>query len=438
MTGQRFAVVGGGFSGIAAAHHLRCAGHEVELFERDDVLGGRCGPDRLGERPIMLGGKNIGRRYHELRAFVAEAGPYEYEPFGINSAQIIDGRPRTLDNPGVLALIRHLLRLGSPADVAKMLTVGALVRLDERNRYLGTEVFDRIGLAADGRALDHHFTGDFTRDVVRPLSLRLNAAEPDEVFMGAFGVSLGMVMDRYDQLVEGIQPVLDWFAGRVTVRLRTPVREVLIRDGRVRGLMLGENGTSARLREFDAVVVATPAWAAARLLEFGLPALGSLLDSVRYFPSTVAVVRYARPFFGSEIRSLALDSGPCSAVGVYGANDRDIVRYTFSGRAARPLPERNVLDGWIEEAESRVRRDLGLAEVPRLEVRSRGWSAAHCAYVPYGSRFRAGVRESLATVTGLQLAGDYLAGAQLEACFRSGRLAAEQLLERSGRAPIMR
>ncbi|MFC9472932.1 FAD-dependent oxidoreductase [Nocardia sp. NPDC056952] len=425
---KRYAVVGGGLSGIGAAFALHRAGHTVELLEQDTVLGGRCGFDTLGGRPIMMGGKNIGRHYHELRGFVAASGERAYEPFGINSSQIINGELVTLDNPGIAGFLRHLLRMGSPIDAARMLYYGARVRFDERNRYLGSDWFGKAGTANDNVALGAHFGTEFGRTVLRPLTVRLNAAEPDEVYLGAFGVSLGMVQDRYDQLVDGMQPVLDWFAGQVPVRLGTRVDRLVVRDGRVIGLDTAENGGATTFSAYDGVVLATPAHAAAGLLEPVVPALSKALSEVAYYPSTVAVVQYEQPFFGSTVRSIAFDSGPCSAAGVYGVNDLDIVRYTFSGRDARPSPDAQLLATWIDDAEAKVRGHLGGPAIERVRTETRSWAAAHCAYLPDHAGFRTVVREQTESVAGLQLAGDYLLGAQLEACYRSGIAAALALI----------
>ncbi|MEV4208249.1 FAD-dependent oxidoreductase [Nocardia salmonicida] len=424
---KRYAVIGGGLSGIGAAFALHRAGHSVELIEQAAVLGGRCGFDTLGGRPIMLGGKNIGRHYQQLRGFIAASGERTYEPFGINSSQIVNGELVTLDNPGIAGFLRHLLRMGSPVDAARMLYYGARVRFDERNRYLGSDYFGKAGTASDDVALGAHFGAEFGRTVLRPLTVRLNAAEPDEVYLGAFGVSLGMVQDRYDQLVDGLQPVLDWFAGQVPVRLNTRVDRIVLREGRVIGLDTSENGGATTFSAYDGVVLAVPAYAAANLVEPVAPALSKVLGQVAYQPSTVAVVQYEQPFFGSTVRSIAFDSGPCSAAGVYGVNDLDIVRYTFSGRDARPTPDARQLANWIDEAEAKVRGHLGGPSIARVRTETRSWAAAHCAYLPDHAGFRAALREQTESVAGLQLAGDYLLGAQLEACYRSGVAAADAL-----------
>ncbi|MET7768958.1 FAD-dependent oxidoreductase [Nocardia sp. NPDC005366] len=426
-TSARFAVVGGGISGLAAAHRLYEAGHRVDLIEAEATLGGRMGFDMLGERPIMVGGKNIGRRYTQVRAFVAAMGGAEYEQFGINSSQIIDGELITLDNPGVTGLVRHLLRIGTPADVVKMLYYGMRVRLAPRNRYLGSPYFTRLGATRDQATLDTLFTPGLGRHALRPMSLRLNAAEPNEVYPGAFGVHLGMVMDHYDQLVHGFQPIVEDFASRITVRLDTRVDGIVLDGGRLRGLRLSSGAGACTRHDYDGVVLATPAFATARIIADDIPALSKLLAEVAYFPSTVAVVEYDGEMFTSAVRSIAFDAGPCSAAGVYGIDDRHIVRYTFSGPPARPVPSEGVLGAWIDDAEKRVAEYLKTATPRRIRTRTRSWEGAHCAYLPDHGEFLSQVGTQVAAVPGLELAGDYLFGAQLEACFRSGAAAARRL-----------
>ena len=81
------------------------------------------------------------------------------------------------------------------------------------------------------------------------------------------------------------------------MQLNSHVHGLIIRDGRVRGLEISENGGAPREVCYDGVVVATPAYAAAEITKPTLPALSELLKDVRYFPAAVAVIEYDRPVF---------------------------------------------------------------------------------------------------------------------------------------------
>ncbi len=41
---------------------------------------------------------------------------------------------------------------------------------------------------------------------------RMNGAEPEEAYVGNLGSNLRMVLDTYDQLIHGMQPVLEQFS----------------------------------------------------------------------------------------------------------------------------------------------------------------------------------------------------------------------------------
>ena len=62
-TGKRVAVVGSGPAGLAAAQQLARAGHDVDVFERDDRIGGLL---RYGIPDFKME-KGIDRRAHRRR-----------------------------------------------------------------------------------------------------------------------------------------------------------------------------------------------------------------------------------------------------------------------------------------------------------------------------------------------------------------------------------
>lgn len=429
--GGRVAVVGSGISGLSAALHLERAGYDVDVIERDDRLGGRFGVGNLGDRPVMMGGKNIGRHYSAFRRFLDTLGSYEWESFGINTSFMTDDEVLTLDSTRRGRSLANIRKMGSARDLARLAAMVARIRLDESNKFLGSEYFTQLSERYDHEPLSAHFGEKLVNTLLRPMTVRMNGAEPDEVYLGTFGTNLSLMLDHYDQLVHGIQPALEAFSRRVNVRLNTTVQGLIVHDGRIAGLSVSRDGGPTEELLYAGVVVAAPAYAAAEIVRDELPGLSKRLSEVRYYPSSVMLVEYDRPVFNSEVRALAIhDGGPCSNAGSYGMNDRHIVRYTFSGRGARGAelsPEQ--LEEWVGQAERRLTRYLSASRAKPLRSVGKIWPAAYSAYLPYHGEFLADVRSAVGSLPGLDLSGDYLRGVNIEACTRSGNEAGAKLAD---------
>jgi oxygen-dependent protoporphyrinogen oxidase len=428
---RSIAVVGGGAAGMAAAYYLRRDGHRVELIERDERLGGRMATAMLGARHIALGGKNIGRRYTLFREFVREMGDQSFEPFGLNSSRIRDGRVVTFDGERRITGMLRLLRTCSVRDLLRAGPMAAAIRRDRRNAFLGGPFFAHLAKRRPADGVASHFSRAFCEQVVRPMSVRMNGAEPDEIALGNFGTNLCMIFDTYDQLRHGLEPLFERFAAAGPLRLGTGVDSLMVRDGRVVGLQVrGPDG--AEERRYDDVVLAVPAPQAAALVRPCAPQLGSLLDDVRYFPVAVVVAEYARPIFGPAMRALVFPPDEAlSNAGVYGVEDRHIVRYTFSGAAARPLLANapDIAD-LLERGERALARYVPVDRRERVAFVGKVMPTGLCAYARDHAGLIAGLERELPRLPGLELTGDYLQGASIEACFRASLACAARLSAR--------
>jgi oxygen-dependent protoporphyrinogen oxidase len=426
--GPVVAVVGSGASGLGASYRLQSAGFSVDLIEQQESLGGRFGVSMLGDRPVMMGGKNIGRKYVTFRAFTAALGDNPYEAFGFNSSRLIGDRLVTLDSSHPMRTVVNIVRMGTPMDTVRLVGIARRIRGDEDNRYLGSQLSAELGRKYDHLPISSHFSRRFTKNLLRPLTIRQTGAEPNEAYLGSLPTNVGALMDSYDQLRMGIQPVIEAFARRVRVRLGARVEGLILQNGSVAALRVAEGSGVPQDRPYDGVVLATPANVTKEIVRTAVPKLSSRLDDVSYFPSTVALVEYDRPVFTDEVRALAIDDGPCSNVGAYGKDDRHIARFTFSGRDARtPNPSEAEILGWVDTVESRLSKYLPFAGAQRIRANTCHWAAAYSGYTPFHSDFLSDVRAAVGQVGGLELAGDYLRGDSIEACFRSGTDAAGRL-----------
>ncbi|QBS39152.1 FAD-dependent oxidoreductase [Nocardia sp. CS682] len=422
-TPERVAVVGAGVSGIAAALALHRAGRTVEILERADRIGGRLGFADLDGGEVLLGGKNIGRAYSRFRAMLDSLGGTGYEPFGINTSRLVAGRLVSLDSDNRAETLHGILRMCDWRDLSTLDGLARKVRSADSARFLGSDLARKLG-RHDDRPLSEHFGKRTTANFLRPITVRMNGAEPDEAYYGNFPTNMGMLLDKFEQPTVGLSTLLTRITAFVEIHFRTTVTRITQGDDGV-VLDLADAAGRPRQARYDAVVVGTPAYAAAPLLA----PLSDLLHSVRYFPATVAVVRYVHNVFAADVRAIALDGQPCSNAGSYGKETRNIVRYTFSGRDGRLTDptETEVLD-LVTDAEQQLRTHLGTARQPRTAAAVQHWPQAYCAYLPHYSDFLDALTAAAAALPRVALAGDYLLGTSLEACCRSGESAAAALL----------
>jgi oxygen-dependent protoporphyrinogen oxidase len=123
-----------------------------------------------------------------------------------------------------------------------------------------------------------------------------------------------------------------------------------------------------------------------------------------------------------------------SNAGAYGINDLNVVRYTFSGRAARDIGDATDAEALVARGEAALSRHLAIDRAIdrrwRRRFVARRFNPGLCAYTPYHSTFVDAVTRGARQLPGLYLTGDYMQGASIEACFRSASACAQQLAAR--------
>lgn len=429
MGTKKIVVIGSGISGLTAAVKLHNAGINVELLERDSKLGGRFGIDALGDKSVMLGGKNIGRKYSSFRAFLRRLGVANYEEFGINSSRVIDGRILTLDSSKKLQSLKNILQMGTFGDLLRLARIAGRVRKDESARFLGSEFSSNLYSRYGDEVLSGFFGQKITSNILRPMTVRMNGAEPNEFYLSNFGTNLAMVMDTYDQLKNGIQPALSKISQMIPIKTGKQVIDLYLTGKKCQGVLVHDESRNERIEvDCDGVILAMPADAAAEILEKSMPRLSNCLRQVKYYPSTVGVIEYDGSIFSHDVRAVVMDDGPCSNVGAYGINDRSIVRYTFSGKSGRlDNPSEQYIKELIRATERKLESYLSIIIPTQVHGVFRHWKTAYCAYAPDYPILLGSIRSQVESIRGLELAGDYLKGTSLESCCRSGEAAAAML-----------
>ncbi|MGO9782604.1 MAG: protoporphyrinogen/coproporphyrinogen oxidase [Streptosporangiaceae bacterium] len=423
---RNFVVIGGGISGIASAHYLKQAGHDAAVLESADFLGGRIASGPIAGAHLDLGGKNIGLHYRRFREIAEYYGVSGYQDSGINTSRVIDGKMIQVEARKRLRSLVDLLGPGGVIAALPILPLALKAARSESDGLLSSQYFSNLAAKRDSKPLTSHFSKTVCDRLIRSMVVISNAAEPDECYLGNLGTNLRSLFDSYEQFSSGMTPLFEKFRASADVRLRTRATALETRDGRITGVRTATDD-GAEVVPCTDVVLALPASWAASFLETALPEAFALLHEMKYFPVAVAVARYDRPIFKADHRALMFDSGTIvSNAGAHAADKLDTIRYTFSGRAARPYIERMSASS-PADTEAVQAQLLALAETElghyfkvspdyRIAAGWRVFDAGLCAYGPYQARRVENVHRQLARLPGLHLTGDYIEGASIEAC----------------------
>lgn len=460
-------IVGGGVTGLAAAHRLVELSREREtplrftLLEASDRLGGVINTERRGDFLLELGPDSfisekpwalalcrrlglepelIGTQDQHRATFVVRKGKLELLPDGFmllaptKFAPLL--RSHIFSWSGKLRMALDLmLPRGSQEDES----LGSFVR-----RRLGREVLERVAQPLIG--------GIYTAD---PDRLSLGATMPRFLQMEREHRSVILAMWKsarqrpqeaqnasgarwslFVTLRNGLQQFVETLAPRLSlgqVRCHVPVTSVQKREG---GWDVGcEDGSSLQA---DGVIVATPTFHTAHLVQSLDAPLAGLLASISYSSAATVNLAYRREqiphplngfgFVAPHIEQRAIIAGSFSSVKYVGrAPEEAVLLRAFVGGS---LQEElfNLDDQAMEQA---VRREfaslLGIQGDP-LFVRIARFPRSMPQYLVGHLRLVEQIERLAAQHCGLALAGNAYRGVGIADCVRSGEAAAETVL----------
>jgi len=471
---KRIVIIGGGISGLAAAHRLverraeaRCK-VEIMLLEASAHTGGvihtehrdgfllECGPDSfISEKPeavalarrLGLDSRLIETNAEHRRSFVVRKGRLHAVPEGFHL--LAPSRLWPFVTSGIFSWA------GKARMALDLLLPGRAVANGNDDESLAQFVRRRLGREALERMAQPMVGGIYTAD---PEQLSLRATMPRFLEMEREHRSLIRAMwkrrreqpaadssgtsgARYSLFLsfdEGMQVLSDALVERlkdVSIRLGASAKSVTFdaTSGwwQVR-LSAGET------IEADAVCLALPAYTAAKLLCEVDARLARELDAIPYASTATANLAYKRAdiqhsldgfgFVVPFIESRTVLACTFSSVKFQGrAPEGHALLRAFVGGALQP--ETFALDE--DEIVARVRDDLrellGIENRPlfaRVEKWPRSMAQYHLGHVERVAR----IRERLSALPGLKLAGNAYGGAGIPDCIRSGESAADEIM----------
>ena len=461
---MKLLVVGGGLSGLAAAHRAvelaRERGRPLELtvLEGADRLGGtiqterrdgflvECGPDSfLSEKPWALAlcrrlgveDRLIGTDNRFRRVFVAFRGRLHPLPDGFQLLAPTRLRPFLASSlfswSGKLRMACDLVlpRGGSPDE-----SLGAFVR-----RRLGREALERVAQPLVG--------GIYTAD---PDELSLGATMPRFLEMERRERSVILALWRaarrapalhagtsgarwslFVTFAEGMEELVRLLATRLppgAVRLKERAATVE-RDGggwRV-------TTTAGAVFSGDALILSPEAHQAARLLRYVDPALAHLLEEIPYASSATVTLAYRRADIGHpldgfgfvvpQVERRPVFAGTFSSVKYPGrAPEGHALLRVFMGGALNESALDADDGALVQTARAQLGELLGVTGAPLFTRVARYPHAMPQYHVGHAPRTEA-IERAVARHAGLRLAGGAYRGVGIADCVRSGEEAAE-------------
>jgi oxygen-dependent protoporphyrinogen oxidase len=462
----RVAVVGGGVSGLAAAHriHQLLPDAEVLVLEASGRLGGSLHTVEVGGVLVDVGAEAMLNRRPEAVGLAREVGLAGDIVHPATTAANLWNRGRLVPMPrtmmGVPLDLRTLDGIISPKGLARAALDNVLpaTELGERDISVGDLVEERLGKEIVDRLVEPLLGGVYAghareisaraavpqmvallerdRSLVRaaaaataPATAAGSDASADPVFAGLRG---GM----------GRLPGVLAEASGATVRTRATVRDLARRPGGGWNLVVGST-RDPEVVQADAVVLATPARATARLLSDVAPtaalalariehasmAIVTLAFPARAFPEVAGSGFLVPPVEGRAVKASTFSFAKWDWVREAGAaaGEELLVMRCSLGRHR----EEQTLQASDEELVEIALRDLAEAiglSVRPVDAHVQRWGGALPQYAVGHLDRIASVRRDVAELAGLAVCGSAYDGVGIPACVASARLAADKIV----------
>ena len=375
---KKVCVIGGGISGLCVAYRLKKKGFEVLLVERNAVCGGNIQTER-GDDYLIEWGPNSTLVSNHLFELIAELGLLEAVMPANRSAKkryiLKDGKLRPL--PLKIAQILSTDIFSAKAKL-KLLREPFVKSKSPENESVAEFFRRRLGAEVADYAVDPFVSGIFAGN---PEKLRVESAFPSVFQMEkdygsilkatAFGKKekpsrfVPKGISRTVSFAGGMQTLTDKLAENLSDEVKTG-KEVL-KIGEVEsGKWKVESDEEDLNREsFDAIVIATPSFVAAKLIENLDCELSERLRGIYHPPLAVIVSAYGRENVEKDLDGFGFLVPKVERRKILGSLWSSVI---FENRAPKDTHLLTTFIGGARNAELFDKTDAELFEITREEL----------------------------------------------------------------------
>ncbi|MFI6685812.1 protoporphyrinogen oxidase [Streptomyces sp. NPDC050485] len=452
-------VVGGGISGLAAAHRLLGAGARVTLLEATTTLGGKLLAGQIAGAPVDLGAESMLARRPEGVALARAVGLGDrlQAPATATAAIWTRGALRPMPKGHVMGVPAH------PEALHGILSAEGLARIARDRELAPTEVGEDIGV---GEFVAKRVGREVVDRLVEPLLGGVYAGDAYKISMRAAVPQLFEAARSHGSLLDGVQDIqakaaakqltgpvfagldggIGTLPGAVADAVRAAGGEIRM-DTPVLDLTCTADGwqirTDTELIAADGVILSTPAWAASALLAAESPVAAAELSAVEYASMALVTLAFRRgdlagldersgflvpPVDGRTIKASTFSSYKWKWV-----TDRASDLFVLRTSIGRYGEEEHL--GWddadlVDVSLGDLGEAVGLSAKPVATEVTR-WIGGLPQY-PVGHPAKvARVRAEVAKLPGLRVCGAAYDGVGIPACIASAQRAADEIIATS-------
>ncbi|MFE9405225.1 protoporphyrinogen oxidase [Streptomyces sp. NPDC006530] len=452
-------VVGGGISGLAAAHRLLASGARVTVLEGSAVLGGKLLAGEIEGAPVDLGAESmLARRPEGVElARAVGLGDRIQAPAAAGAAIWTRGALRPMPTGHVMGVPAR------PDTLHGILSAEGLARVAQDRELPTTELGEDIGV---GEFVAKRVGREVVDRLVEPLLGGVYAGDAYRISMRAAVPQLFEAARTHPSLLEGVQDIqaaaaakqrggpvfagLDGGIGTLPLAVADAVRA---QGGEIRtetpvlALTRTADGwrirTDSELIDADGVILSTPAWSASALLAAESPVAAAELSEVEYASMVLVTLAFRRadlagletrsgflvpPVDGRTIKASTFSTHKWSWV-----NERGSDLFVLRTSIGRYGEERHL--DWddtdlVDVSLGDLGEAVGLSAKP-VASRVNRWIGGLPQY-PVGHLAKvARVRAEVAKLPGLRVCGAAYDGVGIPACVASARRAADEIIATS-------
>lgn len=357
---MKIGILGGGIMGISLGYFLSRQGVQVEIFEASPVLGGLAGPI------ILEDGTAVDRFYHailssdgHLRQLCTELGIDDQLRFcETRMGFYYAGQIYSMNN--VIEFLRFpplgwidRFRLGITVIYSQLVRDWHRLEGVSVEKWLvnlsGRRTFDNIWRPM----LKAKFDGNFENTpatyiwsrLVRMKSTRGGASQKEEA---------GHLIGGYITLIQAMAAQIEASGGKI--HLRTPVQKIVIENGRVGGVQIGDT-----VRSFDTVVATVQTPVFQRLIPDADQAYHDFLRQTEYLGIIAPLLVLDRSLTGYWTVNITDDRIPFTGViettayidpqYVGGHHLVYLPKYTTPGSHWQQMADEEIRDIWLQNLE---------------------------------------------------------------------------------------